>query len=162
MKHRNFSIIIALTLCFGLLAGCGSTSGKGEETQVNLNEFYTSLAETYEMQFGMEEADEDLTNNFYSGLNDIETLQQSIYITMMTMATHEVALVQVADEKDVDAVKAIFQTRVDDQVNGGAWYPMAIEEWDQNSRIASNGRYVMLAVHPDSDDIVDQFNALFA
>ena len=42
------------------------------------------------------------------------------------------------------------------------WYPASIEGWKNNSRIVSNGNYVMLVAADGADDIVSAFNALFA
>ena len=80
---------------------------------------------------------------------------------MMTMNSGEIALVEVADSGDVDTVKGVFQDRIDAQVAGGAYYPSAIEAWQNNSRVVSNGSYVMMVVHEDCDAIVNEFNALF-
>ncbi|MCI8808382.1 MAG: hypothetical protein HFF21_09675, partial [Oscillospiraceae bacterium] len=44
---------------------------------------------------------------------------------------------------------------------GGAWYPGPTEQWQNNSRVVSNGNYVMMVVHENCDDIVAAFNALF-
>ena len=33
--------------------------------------------------------------------------------------------------------------------------------WTNSSRVVSNGNYVMMVVHEDCDQIVDEFNALF-
>ena len=79
----------------------------------------------------------------------------------------EIALVEVESADDVQAVKDIFQARIDYQVGdetnpGGAWYPASIEGWKNNSRIVSNGNYVMLVAADGADDIVSAFNALFA
>ena len=65
------------------------------------------------------------------------------------------------------AVKDIFQARIDYQVGdennpGGAWYPDTIEGWKNNSRIVSNGNYVMLVAVEGADSVVESFNALFA
>ena len=73
----------------------------------------------------------------------------------------ELVLVQVSDSADVDAVKEILQTRIDNMVNGGAWYPEPTRVWSENSRIVSNGSYVMMVVNEDCDAIVEEFNALF-
>ena len=35
------------------------------------------------------------------------------------------------------------------------------EQWTNNSRVVSNGNYVMMVVHENCDDIVAAFNALF-
>ena len=68
---------------------------------------------------------------------------------------------------DVQAVKDILQARINYQVGadtnpGGAWYPATIEGWKNNSRIVSNGNYVMLVALEGADDVVAAFNALFA
>ena len=83
------------------------------------------------------------------------------------MNNGEFGLVQVKDSKDVDTVKAIFQARID-RMSGadgegtpGAWYPGPTDQWMNNSRVVSNGNYVMMIVHENCDDIVKEFNALF-
>ena len=45
--------------------------------------------------------------------------------------------------------------------DAGAWYPGPTEQWKNNSRVVSNGNYVMMVVHENCDAIVDAFNALF-
>ena len=49
----------------------------------------------------------------------------------------------------------------DDNNPGAAWYPEPIRMWKEDSRIVSNGNYVMLVVSGDCDSIVQDFNALF-
>ena len=87
--------------------------------------------------------------------------------TMNPPPNGDVVLVQVKDSKDVDAVKAILQARIQYMVGdgngpGGAWYPATIEGWKNDSRIVSNGNYVMLIAVEGADSVVDSFNALFA
>ena len=79
----------------------------------------------------------------------------------MSMNNGEFCLVEVSDSKDVDTVKSIFQTRIDNMAGGGAWYPGPTEQWKNNSRVVSNGNYVMMVVHENCDDIVTAFNNLF-
>ena len=74
---------------------------------------------------------------------------------------------EVSNSADVETVKGIFQSRIDYQVGdgespGGAWYPEPTEMWKNNSRIVSNGNYVMLVAFEDADAVVTSFNALFA
>lgn len=128
--------------------------------QVDLSAFYTTESGKYE--FGMVTlADAELAANVYPGLFDIAAEQCLPYINMMTMNTSEIVLVQVTNSSDVDKVKAILQGRIDAQVEGGAWYPSAIDAWQNNSRIVSNGNYIMMVVHESCDSIVSDFNALF-
>ena len=151
--------------------GSGSTSTPSQpstpetpstpaETQVDLSAFYTSVTGKYE--FGMLSlADTATMDGVYPGLSAVSTKQCLPYVNMMTMNTSEIVLVEVSNSSDVDAVKAALQSRIDAQVAGGAWYPSAIEVWQNNSRIVSNGNYVMMVVNPDCDAIVSDFNALF-
>lgn len=142
----------------------GSSTPETPETpapaQVDLSAFYTTESGKYE--FGMVTlADAELAANVYPGLFDIAAEQCLPYINMMTMNTSEIVLVQVTNSSDVDKVKAILQSRIDAQVEGGAWYPSAIDAWQNNSRIVSNGNYIMMVVHESCDSIVSDFNALF-
>ena len=90
-----------------------------------------------------------------------------MYYCPMSTNNGEFGLVQVKDSKDVDAVMDIFQTRVDYMVGdgsgpGGAQYPMAMDQWENNSRIVSSGNYVMMIIHENCDEIVEAFNARFS
>lgn len=132
---------------------------------VDLAAFYQSVTGQYEFGF-LELASKDLLDGYYPGLSGIDTEQCLVYVVQMSMNNGEVGLVQVKDSADVAAVKAIFQARIDymagdDDNIGGAWYPGPIEMWQNNSRVVSNGNYVMMVVHENCDDIVAQFNALF-
>ena len=141
-------------------SGSSSTPETPAPAQVDLSAFYTTESGKYE--FGMITlADAELAANVYPGLFDIASEQCLPYINMMTMNTSEIVLVQVTNSSDVDKVKSILQSRIDAQVEGGAWYPSAIDAWQNNSRIVSNGNYIMMVVHESCDSIVSDFNALF-
>ena len=103
----------------------------------------------------------EMIEMYYPGLLGYETNQLHVYIPGMSFSAYEVVLIELVNESDVEAVKAILQARVDAQANGGAWYPEAVEGWLNNSRIVSNGCFIMLAVGADCDAFVDGFNALF-
>ena len=151
--------------------------------QVDLAAFYLGLTEKYavcetpEQAYPDDAVNEDFTAedlaaareslrqlglDSYPGLADIAAEQCLVYVSMMSFNGAESVLVQVKNASDVDAVKTILQTRIDAQKSGGAWYPAAVEGWEKNSRIVSNGNYVMLIVSEDCDAIVNDFNALFA
>lgn len=103
----------------------------------------------------------EMANDLYPGISDISTKQLVIYQPMMSAVVCEIALAEVSNSADVDAVKAIFQSRIDTQVNGGAWYPDSIAGWQNNSRIVSHGNYVMMIAWMYCDDAVSAFDALF-
>ena len=130
----------------------------------DLNAFYLSLMDTYGENFpatmNLCEAVEML-DGFYPGLSGIDTKQMMIYQPMMGAVVCEIALVEVTNSADVDAVKEILQARIDTQVDGGAWYPESIEGWKNNSRIVVNGNCVMMIAYSECDAVVDAFNGLF-
>ena len=131
---------------------------------VDLNAFYLSLVESYGENFpatmNLCEAVEML-DGFYPGMSEIDAKQMMIYQPMMGAVVCEIALVEVVNSADIDAVKAMMQARIDTQVDGGAWYPESIEGWKNNSRIVVNGNCVMMIAYSDCDAIVDAFNGLF-
>lgn len=142
-----------------------SSSGSGSSSKVDLQAFYDSMVSQYEFGF-LELADNDLLDNMYPGMTGVSAEQCLVYITMMSMNNGEFGLVQVKDSKDVETVKAIFQARIDYMVGdgngpGGAWYPGPTEMWANNSRVMSNGNYVMMVIHENCEDIVKAFNELF-
>ena len=147
-------------------SGSSSGSGSSSASKVDLQKFYDDTIGKYEFGF-LELADSSLLDQMYAGLSGISAEQKLVYITRMSMNNGEFGLVQVKDSKDVDTVKAIFQARIDrmsgedGQGNPGAWYPGPTEQWLNNSRVVSNGNYVMMVVHESCDDIVKEFNALF-
>lgn len=130
----------------------------------DLNAFYLSLVDTYGENFpatmNMCESI-DMLDSFYPGLSAIDTKQMMIYQPMMGAVVCEIALVEVTNSADVDAVKAILQGRIDTQVEGGAWYPESIEGWKSNSRIVTNGNCLMMIAYSECDAVVGAFNGLF-
>ena len=133
------------------------------ETVIDLTAFYTSLCDQYGENFPANAniVEFGMVNDIFPGLADINTNQLLAFQPMMGAVVCEIVLVEVADETDVDAVKDILQARIDFQVDGNAWYPESIEGWQNNSRIVSNGRYVMMIAYQECDAIVDAFEALF-
>lgn len=134
---------------------------------VDLAAFYESLTANNANMPAMMQAEGETLDAFYTGLSAIKTNQCGVYMAMISAAVGEIALVEVENAADVQAVKDIFQARIDYQVGddanpGGAWYPATIEGWKNNSRIVSNGNYVMLVALEGADDVVAAFNALFA
>ena len=127
-------------------------------SSADLSAFYQSTVETYEFSSFLQLADTTMLDNYYSGLTAIPTKQCLVYVCQMSMNSGEFALIEVENSADVDKVKAILQARVDYMVEGGAWYPEPTEQWTNNSRVVSNGNYVMMVVNANADNIVSSFN----
>ena len=141
----------------------GSTSAA---KSVDLAEFYSTIAGKYDMS-RLEPVDATVQETFYPELMQVNTDQRLVYMCAMSPAPiGDLVLVEVADAKDVDTVKNLLQARIGYMVGdgtrpGGAWYPEPTDMWENESRVVSNGNYVMLVVCEDCDSIVSDFNALF-
>ena len=144
----------------GSSSGGGTTTPDPEPRKVDLAAFCTTVTTNYSLPH-LSLADSTMLDNYYAGLSSVATEQSQVYINMMSMNMGEISLVQVKDSKDVATVKAVFQARIDSMVNGGAWYPEPTRIWSEQSRVVSNGNYVMMVVGEDCDSIVKDFNALF-
>ena len=143
----------------------------GSAQDVDLAAFYSTLREETQwpelMDLAGDPGMQELLDSYYPGLSELSTKQCGVYVAAISAAVGELALVEVENAGDVQAVKDIFQARIDYQVGdeqnpGGAWYPETIEGWKTKSHIASNGNYVLLAVGDAAGDAVERFNQLFA
>lgn len=135
----------------------GTETGDG----VSLKDFYTAAAGKYEMPMGTSElTDAETIDYIYPGLADVSLKQQALYITMMSLNNGELSMVEVENEADAETVKAIFEKRVQNMVDGGAWYPGPTEIWTNQSRVKVYGNYVLLTVGENCDSIVADFEAL--
>ena len=104
----------------------------------------------------------DALDAFYAGLTAIQTSQRVAYMPMMTAVPCEIVMVECANAADVEAVKTIFQARINAQVNDHFNYPMVIEAWEKEAKVVSNGNFVALfVVSGMTDEVVSSFNALF-
>lgn len=141
----------------------GSTSAA---KSVDLAGFYSTITGKYDMS-RLEPVDATVQETFYPELMQVNTDQRLVYMCAMSPAPiGDLVLVEVADAKDVDTVKNLLQARIGYMVGdgtrpGGAWYPEPTDMWENESRVVSNGNYVMLVVCEDCDSIVSDFNALF-
>ena len=150
----------------------GTDSPETEASEeINLSAFYTTLREgniwPELMDLTTDANMKELLDSYYPGLAEIAAKQRRVYVAAISAAVGEIALVEVENAEDVQAVEDIFQARIDYQVGddatpGGAWYPETIEGWKTKSRIVSHGNYVMLAVGDASASAVEEFEALFA
>ena len=150
----------------------GTDSPETEASEeINLSAFYNTLREgniwPELMDLTTDANLKELLDSYYPGLAEIAAKQRRVYIAAISAAVGEIALVEVENAEDVQAVEDIFQARIDYQVGddatpGGAWYPETIEGWKTKSRIVSHGNYVMLAVGDASASAVEEFEALFA
>lgn len=106
-------------------------------------------------------ADASYVESFFPGLNGYELKQCVLQMAMMSQVGFELDMVECANAADAAAVKAIFQARVNSQVNGGAWYPAVTAAWE-NADVLVKGNVVALIVAGDfQDTAVSTFNNMF-
>ena len=135
---------------------------------VDLAAFAQTLQENHEfpMLERNDPADElgaAMLDNYYPGLTGMDLEQVEIYLAAISFSGGELALVQAKNAGDAAAVKEIFDARVAAKTTEGPNnYPEEVELWLHNSAVVSNGNYVMLVNHEDSEAIVSEFNALFS
>ena len=149
----------------------GENAPSEDQKEIDLAAFYETLRaeNTWPELMNLESLGDtqEILDNYYPGLSEISKKQCGVYVAAISAAVGEIALVEVENAEDVQAVEDIFQARIDYQVGddenpGGAWYPETIEGWKNKSRIVSHGNYVMLAVGNPADAAAESFEALFA
>ncbi|MBQ5787489.1 MAG: DUF4358 domain-containing protein [Oscillospiraceae bacterium] len=163
---KLFALLLAVAAVMSL-AACGSK--KTEEVKsADLNAFYEETVNGIIEKNGedgfpmMMPLEGEMLDAFYPGLSEIATKQCVAYSPAMSAVAAEFVLVEVENAEDVEKAQAILQSRIDTQIDGGAWYPETIEGWKNNSQLAVNGNSLMLVVWEDSESIVESFNGLFA
>lgn len=160
---KVISLLLAALMALSLTACGKSGDGAGDALTIDLSAFYTEMFDTIfpdpDNAPSMMALEGDMLAQAYPGLSDIETKQCLVYAPMITAVAYEIALVEVANADDAAKVQEIFQTRIDTQVESGAFYPGTVEAWQNQSQIVTRGNYVALFVGAEKDQMVELFNA---
>lgn len=159
MKRLTATVLLAAALLSLTACGSGNSTGGGD-LSIDLSAFYDTLFTDPDNDPALEQVTGEYLDQLYPGLSEIDTRQCLVYTPVITAVACEVALVEVTNADDAAKVQEIFQTRIDNQVNGGAWYPATTEAWQNQSEIVTRGNYVCLFVGDAKDDMVSAFNAL--
>ena len=171
---KLFTALLSLTLVLSL-AACGSQKEDAPaeppdapaETTVELQAYYDGLLGWMKEEFGADhvpqtvELEGEILEAYYPGLAEIATVQQVIQTSAISSVGFEIALVETENEADAETVEALFQERIDYQIEEGAWYPATVEVWE-NAQIIRHGNYVALvAASLAQEHAVESFQALF-
>ncbi|MGN1004117.1 MAG: DUF4358 domain-containing protein [Oscillospiraceae bacterium] len=171
MKKRILALLLIAAMSLTLLAACGKNSGDepsdnpsapGEQESAfscDLTAFYDKMMAAAQEAPMMMPMEGEMLDEAYAGLSAIETKQLLVYAPVISAVAMEFAFVEVADAADVETVQNIFQARIDAQVDGGAWYPATIEQWEKNSEIVTIDNYVCLFVCSDKDVLIEAFRS---
>lgn len=161
MNTKPFLFLLALS--FTLLTACGIR--QPIESDADLSAFYNGVLEDYESPEWMS-LEPEAIEMLYPGLLDLDLEQCLVSTAAISSIAWEMALAESKNADGAQAIQDVFQARIDYQVGdgngpGGAFYPETTRQWEENSRIAVNGNYVMLVVSENADAIVEDFNHLF-
>lgn len=129
---------------------------------VDLNAFYQTIFTDPDNTPALMPMEGETLDAFYPGLTALSPKQLVAYMPMMTAVPCEIVMVECANAADAETVKGIFKARIDSQVNNHFNYPMVIEAWEKEAKIATNGNFVALFVISGmTEQVVSNFNALF-
>lgn len=167
---RITALCMAAVLCLSLLSGCAKSGGDHDDLyqNVDLATFAQTVQEKHEFPVldRIDPEDPDMgaimLENTYPGLKDMDLKQMEVYLAIISFSGGELSLIEAKNSEDAAKVKDIFQARIDAKsADGPGNYPEELEMWQRNSRLVSQGNYVLLVCNEDSDAIVSEFNALF-
>lgn len=170
---KIFALLLAFLLTLSLPA-CGNgnkndgndTSDQTQQQEApDLSKFYedfmASLGDDAPMMMDLTE-DSGLLDQFYPGLTGYGNKQIVVQGAAINVVAFEMALVELENAGDAQAVADIFQARIDSQIENGAFYPMTVESWE-NAKIITQGSVVALICAGDQQAQAEEaFNALFA
>jgi len=159
---RILALLLALASLLAL-AACGSRGEDFEKRTPDLDKYYEDFMSTLgeENTPAMMDLEEEMIAGFYPGLEGYETNQSVLKMAAISSVPYEFALVELKNESDAEAVAAIFQSRVDAQTSGGAFYPATIEAWEK-AAVVTRGRVVALICAGDEQAAaVEAFEKLF-
>lgn len=130
-------------------------SDEVSDDTVDLAKFYEDIMAAAGTAPAMMEITSDLVDGLYPGLSDIELKQCVLYTPAIGAVAVEFAFVEVVNEDDVAAVESIFRTRIDTQIESGAFYPSTVEGWQKHASIVNDGNIVCLFVCAEKDGMIE-------
>lgn len=158
---RIFSILLAVSMMTVMLCACGAE--EEVEKDLVLEDVYQRIldaqSEDSEALVMFPEADPAAVESIYPGLSEIELDQQALYFPPIFGFANEIMLVEVTNKNDVDAVKDIFQARIDRGASDTT-YPENAEPWAKRAQVQVDGRYICMIVLPEGYVIPENVFAL--
>jgi hypothetical protein len=167
MKTKVFAFVMALVMLLSL-AACAAANEPAEpsipsEPEVSypaLSEFYDTISADYSLP-ALTDMDAVMQENFLPGIADISLSESVMKTPAISAAVCEILMVKCENADDAAAVKAIFDARVQSQIDGGAWYPASIEQW-QKAEVVTAGAYVAMFAGQDAARMASMFTETFA
>ena len=149
--------VLILTILL-MLTACG---GKKEQTRTaNLESFYGEM----QQEFGWDAlipTEGEMLDAYYPGLGELNTRQLVAVAPMMSAVVNEMVFLEAESEEEAIRAVAILQQRLQDQINGGAWYPESIAAWEKGEVIREGTFVALIASNERQNEVAERFRALF-
>lgn len=162
MKKLTSICLSALLLL--ALAACGGGNGGQDKEAPDLNQYYEDFMASLgaDNQPAMMDVEAEQIAQIYPGLETYGLKQSVLKMAMISAVAYEFALVELEDASHVQEVADIFQSRIDYQIEAGAFYPMTQEGWEQAEIITHGNVVALIVAQGDQARAVEAFNNLFA
>ncbi len=157
---KILSMILALTMLFALVAcGGGEKTVEAPDLTAYYNDFLATLPE--ESTPATMDLEGEMLEGMYPGISEF-TFKQGIFkVAAIGAVAFEFALVECESAEDAEAVAKLFETRKENQINGGAFYEETANFW-RNGEVIVNGNVVALIVGGEHQSAaVEAYNALY-
>ena len=159
---KIFAVLLTLALALSL-AACGNKGGEPAQAAPDLNQYFedfmSSLGEANAP--AMMDLEGQFMDAAYPGLSGYQAKQCVVKAAAISSVPYEFALVELGSEADAKAAAEIFQTRIDGQIAGGAFYPDTIAGWEKAEVITQGNVAALICAGSEQDAAVDAFRALF-
>ena len=155
MKRIPVMILVMLLL---VLTACGRN--KAETPSADLEGFYGEM----QQEFGWDSlvpTEGELLDTYYPGLSSLNTKQLIAVAPMMSAVVNEMVFLEAESEAEAIEAEAILQQRLEDQINGGAWYPESIAAWEKGEVIREGTFVALIASNERQAEVAERFRAMF-
>lgn len=148
---KVISITLGAILSMGLLTACGSNSTKNPTTEEVMN----NIKDSVKLDSMKEGNEEKLTDLVGVDASDVEEF--AYYMPTTNLQANQVAVIKVKDEEKVDDIKSQIENKINE--SGEEFKTYLPEEYFliENKVIESEGKYILVAVSKDSEEIEGAF-----
>ena len=158
---RWINLLLGCSLLLAL-AACGGGGGGSAKEAPDLNRYYEDfMAALGEDGPAMMAVEEDMLPQLYPGLEAYGRKQTVVETAMISTAAYEFALVELEDPSKAQEAADIFRSRIDYQIETGAFYPMTLESWEKAEVITHGSVVALICAGDRQSQAVEAFNKLF-